>query len=218
MGEPVSHRFELAAMTADVALFRIHEGDLEILLIQRGNPPYQHHWALPGGFVDPGENPRDAAWRELEEETGVRARWLEPVGGFGDAGRDPRGRTVTLTYYTVQHDAQPAAGDDAAAARWWPTAALPALAFDHAQMVEMALTHLRYAAGEPARVPDLVPQPFTFPELARALAALTGAPVDAQALAARLDGHPALIPAGPAQGFAFDRAQLDKTPSRHLPF
>ncbi|MEV5887683.1 NUDIX hydrolase [Streptomyces sp. NPDC052020] len=120
--------------TADVVLLAGNR----VLLIQRDWPPYEGMWALPGGHVDAGESSREAAVRELEEETGitVSASDLRQVGAFDDPGRDPRGRYVTVAYVaTLPDPVLPTAGDDARAARWWPLDDLPQLAFDHARIL-----------------------------------------------------------------------------------
>ena len=118
-----------------------------LLLIQRGAPPGRGRYALPGGFVEVDEPPADAAARELEEETGVRAAALLDgpltiVGAYGGPGRDPRGWCVTAAYAGVARDGRAAAaavaGDDAAAVGWHPVTALPALAFDHQVIVRDA--------------------------------------------------------------------------------
>ena len=138
--------YDHPALTADVVLFALGQGQLNILLIQRGRPPFQDDWAFPGGFVDVGESPQDAAARELEEETGIHGIHLEQLRAFGDPERDPRGHTVTVAYLAVvATKACPdiEAGSDAAQARWWPIDDLPSLAFDHAQILACALQRLR---------------------------------------------------------------------------
>ncbi|MFJ2915048.1 NUDIX domain-containing protein [Streptomyces sp. NPDC087228] len=112
--------------------------DGRVLLIERDWPPYEGSWALPGGYVDPGETHRAAAARELVEETGVRVDPgdLRRVGVWDAPGRDPRGRYVTYAYaVTVPADTIAQAGDDARTARWWPLTDLPPLAFDHADII-----------------------------------------------------------------------------------
>ncbi|MCY0930861.1 NUDIX hydrolase [Streptomyces sp. H27-H1] len=114
----------------------------DVLLIERGWPPHEGEWALAGGHVDRSETNRDAAVRELEEETGLRvtADSLRQVGVWDAPDRDPRGRYVTVAYVAVvPADTPVTAGDDARAARWWPLDALPPLAFDHADIVNAAI-------------------------------------------------------------------------------
>jgi 8-oxo-dGTP diphosphatase len=109
----------------------------ELLLIRRGNDPFKDAWALPGGFVDYGENPNDAIHREIEEETGLTGLLFSQFGVYGDPLRDPRGHTVSVIYTAFIDEDKPAVigGDDAAEARWFPFGDLPELAFDHSQIV-----------------------------------------------------------------------------------
>ena len=109
------------ALAADSAVRR---GD-EVLLIQRKYPPMKGAWAFPGGFVDQGENPIDAAVRELKEETGMDGTEPKLLMVMGDADRDPRKHIVSIVYeIQVSEDQQPVAGDDAADARFWPISTL----------------------------------------------------------------------------------------------
>jgi 8-oxo-dGTP diphosphatase len=133
------------ALTVDIALFTILDDKLQILLIQRKHDPFAGAWALPGGFVDENEPLIDAARRELKEETGITLEVLEPFGTFGDPGRDPRGWTVSVAFFSIINAAEvnlrPA--DDATSAHWFPLTALPALAFDHDQIIATARAWLQ---------------------------------------------------------------------------
>jgi len=128
-------------LTTDAVVFSKEGGMLCILLIQRKNDPYKGHWALPGGFVEDDEDLEPAARRELEEETGLRAEKMTQLYTIGTPGRDPRGRTVSVVYYTfVDAKAHTIKGaDDAAAADWFDVMALPPLAFDHLDIINYAL-------------------------------------------------------------------------------
>ena len=107
--------FRNPALAVDAAVRR---GD-EVLLIQRGNEPWKGAWALPGGFVDYGEDPQVAALRELEEETGLNGRIIRLLDAKGDPGRDPRKHIVSIVYL-IEADGEPVGGDDAADAKFWP--------------------------------------------------------------------------------------------------
>lgn len=134
------YRFPRPALTADIVAVAGGVAS-SVLLIRRGNEPFAGQWALPGGFVDEGERPEDAARRELYEETGLRFEdTLTLVDIYGDPGRDPRGWTVSAAYLAVLEDpSEVVGGDDAADARWFPLGALPPLAFDHHRIVADAL-------------------------------------------------------------------------------
>lgn len=131
--------------TADVVALT---DDGHIALIERDWDPYEGYEALPGGHVDPpgeGEAPethRQAAARELFEETGVRVDPddLAYLGRWDAPGRDPRGRYVTYAYRAHVPSGTPiVAGTDARTARWIPLDALPErLAFDHADIIAAA--------------------------------------------------------------------------------
>lgn len=136
------HKLPRPALTVDVALMRGSGMDRQILLIKRGTEPFEGSWALPGGFVDEDESLQDAALRELAEETGLSpGSPLRQVGTYGDPGRDPRGWTVSVVFLGLADEtsSEPASGDDAADAAWFPVWDLPELAFDHDAIVEDAL-------------------------------------------------------------------------------
>ncbi|MFI0139641.1 NUDIX domain-containing protein [Streptomyces luteogriseus] len=136
----MTEQIESIHYTADVV---VTTTDGYVLLIARGWEPHKGAWALPGGYVDPGETSRAAAARELAEEAGVYAApgELDQVGVFDAPDRDPRGRYVTAAYHlTVIPGTTVEAGDDAVRAEWWPLEVLPPLAFDHADIIRAATT------------------------------------------------------------------------------
>jgi 8-oxo-dGTP diphosphatase len=115
-----------------------------VLLVRRGNEPFQGRWALPGGFVEEGERVASAAPRELGEETGLQLSALELLGVYDTPGRDPRGWTVSVVYLArVSEEAEVKGADDASDARWFALEALPELAFDHALILADALARYR---------------------------------------------------------------------------
>jgi 8-oxo-dGTP diphosphatase len=175
------------ALTVDVALFTVRGSlnglRLQVLLIRRGGAPFRGRWALPGGFVREDEDLAAAAARELAEETGVREAVLEQVAAVGAPGRDPRGHTVTVAYAGLvaadRHRLEPTG--DSAAARWFDVSdpgALPPLAFDHAELLRLALEHLRRRVGEAPVCFELLPAAFTLSELQALLEAILGRPLD----------------------------------------
>ena len=119
-------------LTADAVLIV----GTEVLLVRRKYEPFQGKWALPGGFVEDGEKVIDAAIRELREETGIAHPSLSQLGAYGDPGRDPRGRVVSLVFWDVlPKKPAAAAGDDAADCAWFDFNKLPEMAFDHQQIL-----------------------------------------------------------------------------------
>jgi len=141
------YEYPRPALTADVVALT-NGPDSRVLLVRRAHEPFGSGWALPGGFVDEYEAPERAAVREFAEETGLVFPGVPRLlGVYGEKGRDPRGWTVSAVYL-ASFDAPepPRPGDDAADARWFPTGALPALAFDHEGIVADAIQR----AGERA--------------------------------------------------------------------
>jgi 8-oxo-dGTP diphosphatase len=131
-------------LTVDIVVLTRDEPG-SVLLIQRGHEPFTGDWALPGGFVEERERTRDAAARELNEETGLDSGELELAGVYDDPYRDPRGWTVSVAYLLlVPNQAAVHGGDDASSARWFSVDDLPPLAFDHATIVADALARLSF--------------------------------------------------------------------------
>jgi 8-oxo-dGTP diphosphatase len=142
------------AVTVDVVVLTIRDGELHVLLVRRGAEPHRGAWALPGGFVRSDEDLRGAAVRELAEEAGlgpdVAGVHLEQLGSYGAPDRDPRMRVVTVAYLSFAPELPlPVAGTDAAEAAWVPVGSLDRLAFDHdrilADGVERARSKIEYA-------------------------------------------------------------------------
>ncbi|HTC59365.1 MAG TPA: NUDIX hydrolase [Solirubrobacteraceae bacterium] len=127
-------------LTVDVVVLAGIEMSRRVLLIQRGNPPFRGSWALPGGFVEEGEQVLEAAPRELAEETGLRVGELQLLGVYDTPGRDPRGWTMSVVYLAhVPNEVTVVGADDADDARWFAVDELPGLAFDHALILADAL-------------------------------------------------------------------------------
>lgn len=139
-----SYKYPRPALTVDAVVFRKEASKTEVLLIQRKNTPFQESWALPGGFVDMDETLETAVHRELFEETGLKKILLTQMHAFSTLGRDPRGHTISVVFWGIlENEQKPKAGDDAQSAKWFDLNKLPKLAFDHAEVVEMAISTFR---------------------------------------------------------------------------
>jgi len=132
-------------VSVDAVVFGFFKNKAKLLLVNRGNEPFKGKWALPGGFVEIGEELEEAVARELAEETGLVNVALEQMRTYGNVGRDPRGRMITITFMGIATEGlnKIKAGDDAAEARWFDIEKLPKdMAFDHNEVAKFAMCKL----------------------------------------------------------------------------
>jgi 8-oxo-dGTP diphosphatase len=192
------------AVTADLVVLTVRDDELTVLLVRRGEPPFAGELALPGGFVRPDETLREAAVRELAEETGAGfgSVHLEQLASYGDPDRDPRMRVITVAYLALAAELpSPEAGSDAAEAAWVPVTGLlrgpaPRLAFDHdrilADGIERARSKLEYTPLATA----FCPPEFTVAQLRRVYEIVWGTLLDPRNFHRKLTGTPGfLVPA-----------------------
>jgi len=177
---PYTYQYPHPALTVDGVVFGFDDADLKLLLIQRALDPFQGKWALPGGFVRIEEGLEQAARRELAEETGITRLYLEQLFTFGDPKRDPRERVVSVAYYALVKLAahRVRAASDARHAAWFPVADLPALAFDHAAIVELAFQRLKTKVRYEPIGFELLPEKFALSELQRLYEVILAQPID----------------------------------------
>jgi len=161
-------KYDRPSVTVDLVVFTLLQGTLHVLLIKRRSWPFAGMWALPGGFVRIEEPLEEAARRELREETGVEDDvYLEQLYTFGDPGRDPRTRVITVAYLALVPAGRYRlhATTDAELADWFPAYEPPRLAFDHQQILDYAIVRLRYKLEYTALAFELLPEEFTLTEL-----------------------------------------------------
>jgi 8-oxo-dGTP diphosphatase len=178
-------QFPAFAVTVDVVILTMSAGMLHVLLVRRGEDPFEGMWAIPGGFKRPTETLDEAAKRELREETGVdAASLLAQFGAYGDPGRDPRMNVVTVAYLAVLRDVGAIeAGTDAADAALTPVSDVLngklQLAFDHQRIVRDSIERVRVELEASGVATAFVGQTFTMAELRSVYEAIWGVQLDA---------------------------------------
>ena len=223
--------FPTFAVTVDVVILTMADGVLQVLLVRRGEEPFEGMWATPGGFKRPDETLDEAARRELCEETGVDVpTLLTQFGAYGDPGRDPRTNVVTVAYLAVLRDLGAiVAGTDAAHAALVPVADVLGqslgLAFDHLQIVRDAVERVRVELELSGIATAFVGTTFTMAELRAVYEAIWGVQLDAANFRRSLVGDEGWViptgrtarpgPAGgrPAELYRAGRAWATEPPS-----
>jgi 8-oxo-dGTP diphosphatase len=177
-------QFPAFAVTVDVVILTMVDGELHVLLVRRAQEPYADMWAIPGGFKLPTETLDQAAGRELVEETGVdAASLLAQFGAYGDPGRDPRMNVVTIGYLAVLRDVGAIeAGSDAAEAELHRVSDVLGghieLAFDHLQIIRDAIARVRTDLEVTGIATAFVGPTFTLAELRAVYEAVWGVALD----------------------------------------
>lgn len=161
------YQYPHPAVTVDVVIFTVRDSQLKLLLIKRRGVPFKGKWALPGGFVQIDESLENAAKRELLEETGVKDVYLEQLYTFGDVKRDPRERVITVAYYALipTDQVEIRAATDAEAVGWFSMDEIPALAFDHAEIIKLSQQRLVAKLDYSTLAFQFMPDDFTLSQL-----------------------------------------------------
>ncbi len=226
---PHAYQYPRAALTVDCVVFGFDEGELKVLLIERGLEPFKGKWALPGGFVREEETLDEAARRELTEESGLKDVFLEQLYTFGAVDRDPRERVVSVPYYALVKlsDHRAKAATDAANAEWFPISNVPRLAFDHADILAAALARLKGKVRyEPVGF-ELLPPKFTLSQLQHIYEAILETDLDKRNFRKKVLSFGLLVPLKetqmtgrhrPAQLFRFDADKYEKLKKRGFNF
>jgi 8-oxo-dGTP diphosphatase len=205
--------FERPLVTVDVVIFAVQDETLRVLLVRRPpdtRDPFPGRWALPGGFVDVKKDRslHECALRKLREKTAVSAPYLEQLGSWGDAGRDPRGWSATHAYFALiqaprQTPATAQAGTAQTVESHWPAvdeALRKRLAFDHTQILATAVARLRSKVEYTSLPAFLLPEPFTLPQLQRTYEVVLGRAMDKSAFRKRMLDADFLEEAGVTDG------------------
>jgi len=226
---PYTYKYPRPALTVDCVVFGYDEGELKVLLIERGMDPFKGQWALPGGFIQMDETPDEAARRELAEESGLKNVFLEQLYSFGAVDRDPRERIVSIAYYALvkltQHNTR--AATDAADASWFPISKVPKLAFDHDEILAMALARLKGKVRYQPIGFELLPPKFTLSDLQHLYEAVLGTELDKRNFRKKVLSYGLLVPLKetqmtgrhrPAQLFQFNADKYEKLKKRGFNF
>ncbi len=194
---PYTYEYPKPALTVDCVVFGYDdEQELKVMLIQRDIPPFQGEWALPGGFVHLDESLEDSAMRELKEETGLEDVFLEQLYTFGDVGRDPRERVITVAYYALINLSEQTviATTDARDAAWFSISKIPKLAFDHQKIFQVALNRLKAKVRYEPIGFELLPKKFTLSQLQKLYENILEQPLDKRNFRRKILNMGLLIP------------------------
>lgn len=153
-------------VAVDCIIFGFDGKELKALLIRRGFEPERGKWSLMGGFVNRDENVDDAAARVLSQLTGLKDIYMEQLYCFGDTSRDTAGRVVSVAYFAlinIANYSEQITRDHEAA--WFPLDRIPALIFDHQDMLQKAKQRLQEKVSNHPIGFELLPMKFTLPQL-----------------------------------------------------
>jgi 8-oxo-dGTP diphosphatase len=202
--------FPLPFTTVDVVIFTVLDDKLSVLLVRRPsdrNEPFPKAWALPGGFVDTGRDDDLAACarRKLYEKTAVVSPYLEQLGSWGSATRDPRGWSATHVYFALipAQGLVLAKGANAADVGWSHVDGVlkrRGLAFDHNVILRAAVERLRSKVEYTSLPAYLLEEPFTLPQLQRTYESVLGRSIDKSGFRTRMLAANFLHEAGYVEG------------------
>lgn len=199
--------------SVDVVIFSVLDDQLKVVLVRRPEEegePFPGRWALPGGFVDIAKDRTllDCALRKLREKTGVAAPYLEQLGSWGGAARDPRGWSTTHAFFALVAS-QELPDQQGAHAEWVEAdaAVRKRLAFDHGEILAAAIARLRSKVEYTSLPAFLLAEPFTLPQLQHTYEVVLGRPVDKSAFRKRMLDGGFMEEAGMVDG-AFGRAAM----------
>ncbi|MBA7804091.1 NUDIX hydrolase [Citrobacter freundii] len=208
-----ARRFPSPLVTVDSVLFTVHQQALCVLLVERANQPQKGRWGLPGGFIDMAhdDSTRATALRKLTEKTGVSPSWLEQLDTFSGPDRDPRGWSLTITWFALIAwvDCEPhiASVSDA---RWVPVDKLAdyPLAFDHQAIIDAALNRLRQKTKYSLLPVYCLPDTFTHGQLQEATEVILGQPIQRKSLIRRFEASDMFEDTGESMATGTRKARL----------
>ncbi|MBD3582552.1 NUDIX hydrolase [Flavobacterium selenitireducens] len=218
-------------LAVDAIIFGYKKSHLFVLLIKPKSGPFANVWCLPGGFVNEEESLRQAVERELLEETGISVNYLEQLYTFGNVGRDPRKRVVSVAYFGLVDPSKLSLVEktetDAEAARWFAINELPPLGYDHPEIVATALERLRAKLSYQPIGFDLLPDKFPFSDLENLYASILEKEIDRRNFRKKImsfgflretDAQIASGKGRPANLFQFDKTRYEQLSKENFLF
>ncbi len=209
-------------VTTDVVIFTIKDDQLKVLLVKRAHEPFKGKWALPGGYIRISETLDDAALRILKEKTNVQNIYLEQLYTFGDPLRHPNSRVITCAYFALIRSDDIVLSfeenTEITEVKWHPVNSLPALAFDHKEIIEYSLKRTRERLEFCPIAFQLLPQKFTLTELQKAYEMILMKKLDKRnfrkkflslAILKELDEYTKSGSKRPARLYSFDKITLN---------
>lgn len=168
------------ALATDCVIFGFDGGELKLLLTEREKEPFKNKWALPGGFVFPKETTEACAERILKEKTGISKVFIEQLYTFSEVERDPRERIISVAYYALvnKQSYKLIAGRDTLKAEWFGLSELPELAFDHGEIVALAVQRLKGKVSYQPVGFELLDEKFTLSQLQAVCESILGMEID----------------------------------------
>lgn len=222
--------YDAPLLTVDMAIFSVSAGQLQVLLIKRPNFPCKDQWALPGGFADliHDQDLMATAYRKLVEKTGIATPYLEQVASVGSTKRDPRGWAVTILYFALIDFNAFEQQSLAEYSEWVPVTKAQnlALAFDHHELLKLALERLTNKTRYTALPASLMPELFTLTELQTIYEIILGQTLDKKAFRRRMieagaveeTSHSKIVGKRPAQLYRYALDSFDFIFPRSLEF
>jgi 8-oxo-dGTP diphosphatase len=170
----------IEALSIDCLIFGFKKNELDILLVQHGEGISKGKWALPGGWIRYKESIDDSAARILNELTGVSNIYLDQLKAFGDVGRYPTKRVITIAYYALvkPEDYTLHPGFTAADAQWFKVSEVPPLPYDHREILQQGLDHLKHKVRHEPIGFNLIPKKFTLLQLQQLYEAILSRKLD----------------------------------------
>ena len=213
--------------TVDVVIFTVLDDQLQVLLIKRPHDPvepFPNAWALPGGFVDVQKDRslEGCARRKLLEKTGVKSPYLEQLGSWGDAKRDPRGWSATHAWFALipSDSIKLRQGGNAQGVHWHPVELLPKttnIAFDHRTILQSAIERLRSKVEYTSLPAFMLQEPFTLPQLQHVYEVVLGRALDKSGFRTRALAADFLVETGYMDVGAPRRAMGYRLSDREVP-